>query len=102
LAEKERYSGEFTDECWQLWNKFALIYILLLYPVALVASILQISDPESPLGSYVAIEVIIISTYITILLLVSVFGYIGNFGPFQRIPCCQKYFTRGSGNRSAR
>jgi hypothetical protein len=93
LAEKERYAGDFTDECWRVWNKFALVYILLIYPVAVTGAIFSILDPSSPVAGYMAIEVIIVSTYITILLLMPIFQHFIEFGPCgpicKRIKCCK-------------
>jgi len=93
FAQKERYSGDFSRECWQIWNKFVLLYILLIYPLTIVAGILAIMAPEGPLDGYIGIELLVVSGYMSFLLLVCLKAYIGTFGPCAKMECCKRYFT---------
>ena len=71
LAQSPRYCGEYTGKNWRTWNTTSLIYILLSYLIMMASAGVFIGkNGISTLGSFVAIEAIIISTFMAILLIV--------------------------------
>lgn len=90
ILQKERYSGDFNMDCWRIWNKFALVYLLTFYPLVMAAGILSIIEPASAIAGYLGLELTIITTFIAFLLLVCIMQFIGTIGPFAKLACCKR------------
>lgn len=84
MANSSKLSGDFDSVTWRTWNAIAFTYIIVSYAPMVASCVLYLIDTIDNFGEipqYVALEVLILSTFVAILLIV---------GMMRICPCCNR------------